>query len=79
MRKSGLYLSGPYGQYTGEYGDYIEWREKSISRTGKNIIIFLLAAVMAVVSVNPIAEYRNQIKAASGRNARAAFFLPEAK
>ena len=67
MRKSGLYLSGPYGQYTGEYGDYIEWREKSISRTGKNIIIFLLAAVMAVVSVNPIAEYRNQIKAASGQ------------
>ena len=67
MRKSGLYLLGPYGQYTRDYSDYIEWREKSIGRTGKNILIFLLAVVMVVVSVNPMAEYMNQIKAVSGQ------------
>lgn len=88
MRKSGLYLSGPYTQYTGEFSDYIVWKEKPISRKGKNLFILLMAAVLAVVSVNPMAGAVNRIRAASGRYSRAAaaaagadkerlFLLPE--
>ena len=72
MQKSGLYLWGPYGDYAGKSSDYVKWREKSIGRTGKNIMIFLLAVVMTVVSVNPMAKYRSQIKTASGQASQAA-------
>ncbi|MCI9252061.1 MAG: polysaccharide deacetylase family protein [Lachnospiraceae bacterium] len=72
MQKSGLYLWGSYGDYAGKSSDYVKWREKSIGRTGKNIMIFLLAVVMTVVSVNPMAKYRIQIKSASGQASQAA-------
>lgn len=65
MRKSGLYLSGLNMEYVGEYGNYVEWREKSIGRKGKNIAVFLLAAIMGIVAVNPMAGRIYQIKAAA--------------
>lgn len=67
MKKSGLHLSGAYMEYAGEYSDYVVWREKPIGGTGKNIAIFLLAAVIGIVSVNPLAGRMNQIRAAASQ------------
>lgn len=72
MRKSGLYTSDLYIEYARAYSDPIEWREKSIGRTGKNIAIFLLAAVIGIVSVNPLAGRINQIKAVMSQSSKAA-------
>lgn len=64
MRKSGLYLWGLHAQYAGEYSDYIEWRQKPSGRTGKNIAIVLLAALVALVSLRPLAGRISQAGAA---------------
>ncbi len=72
MRKSGLYTSDLYIEYAGAYSDCIEWREKSIGRTGKNIAMFLLAAVIGIVSVNPLAGRIDQVKAAMSQTSEAA-------
>lgn len=72
MRKSGLYTWDLNIEYAGAYGDYAEWREKSIGRTGKNIAIFLLAAVIGIVSVNPLAGRIDQVRAAMSRSSQAA-------
>ncbi len=63
MRKSGLCLSGLYMECAGEYGHYVEWREKSIGRKRKSIAAFVLAAVLGIVAVNPMAVRMNQAKA----------------
>ncbi len=75
MRRAGLYLSGPYGKYIEEYDNYVVWREKPIGRTGKNIAIFLLAAVIGIVSVNPLAGRMNQIRAAAGQASQEAVVI----
>ncbi len=72
MRKSGLYTSDLYIEYAGAYSDCIEWREKSIGRTGKNIAMFLLAAVIGIASVNPLAGRIDQVKAAMSQTSEAA-------
>lgn len=72
MRKSGLYTWDLNIEYAGAYGDYVAWREKSIGRTGKNIAIFLLAAVIGIVSVNPLARRIDQVRAAISRTSEAA-------
>ncbi len=65
MRRSGLYLGGLYVEYAGEYNHSVEWREKPVGKTGKNIAVFLLAAVLAVVSVNSAAGRVRKIRAAA--------------
>lgn len=72
MRKSGLYTWDLNIEYAGAYGDYALWREKAIGRTGKNIAIFLLAAVIGIVSVNPLAARIDQARAAMSQTSQAA-------